>query len=124
MRLGLFALALAAIALLFFTTKPSRDDFDREFSALVRETVSNSTHDANKGFGAHLAALGCQLRANDCLAILKSAYMITSRDYVLFSQQKVTGPGTTVDCWGLLRQFICTGSMAFPPIPDRLGKIL
>lgn len=125
MRVGLFALAFASVvALLFFAAKPSRGDFDRKFTALVRETVTNGTYDANKGIAARLAAVGCKLRIDDCLTILKSAYSVTSRDYVLLSRQRIIGPGTAVDCWGLIRQFVCTGNIAFPPIPDRLGKFL
>jgi hypothetical protein len=124
MRFAVLSVGLVVTILLLFATKPSQDDFDRELAALVREAISSRSYDDAKGLASNLIAVGCKLRTDDCLTVLKKTYSVSSTDYLLFSRRTVTGPRATLQCWGLLKQFICAGDLTLPSVHDGLNSIL
>jgi len=68
--------------LLLIATKPSREDLDREVASLLREAISSTTYDNGKNILSNLTTLGCRLRIDDCLEIIKKAYSISNSDYI------------------------------------------
>jgi hypothetical protein len=112
--LNIPVLLSAVLLLSLFVAKPSRDDFDRELAAMLREAIGSTTRDQGKDVLSNLAVVGCKMRPADCSEILMRTYSISSRDYIFVTRHDVTGPGALISCVGLLKQFICNASISVP----------
>jgi hypothetical protein len=118
MQLKILSLLTCGLLLSLFVTKPSREDFDRELTSVLREAISASSLDNDNDILSNLTIAGCKLRTNDCMEILRKASSISSRDYIFWTRHDVSGPGTSIACWGLLKQFVCDGSVSVPAITN------
>ncbi len=111
------------LLLLLFATKPSREDFDRELTSKLREAISSTYFDNGKDILSNLTIIGCELRTEDCLEMIRKTYRIANRDGILFTRNYANGPGASIDCWGVLRQFICTSTVSVPTIRNALKSL-
>jgi hypothetical protein len=118
--IGLLALGFL---LLLFATKPSREDFDHELDSTLREAISANSYDNSKDVLSNLTSLGCKLRTEDCLELIKKTYTISNRNYIFFTRNHVSGPGASITCWGVLKQFICGSTVSIPTIRNALKSL-
>lgn len=123
MRRAVVAVFVVGLLAALFATKPSRDDFDRELTSILREAISSTSYDKDKGIFSNVTMLGCKLRTDDCLNILKSTYTVTNKNYGLFTRHQVAGPGASIDCWGIFRQFICNSEVSVPTVRNALQAL-
>jgi hypothetical protein len=120
----MFVSALVAVILVaLFATKPSREDFDREVAFMLREAISNTTPDNTKDLVSNLAVIGCRVRAEDCLTVLKRTFSVSTADYIILTRNIVDGPGTKIRCWGLLKQFVCDAGVSVPTLKQALNVL-
>ena len=96
----IIGIVIGAAAFLLFMTKPQLQDFDSEFSYLVRAAVSNPALDLSTDSG-------CRARLADCVRNLKRTFSFSNT---------VSGPGTAIACWGELKLWICNGYLSVPGI--------
>lgn len=114
---------VTVLLLALFASKPSREDFDRELAAMLREAIGSTSRDRGKDIVSNLAAVGCKLRPIDCSEILMRTYSISNRDYIFVTRHDVTGPGAAINCVGLLKQFICDASVSVPTVRSALRSL-
>jgi hypothetical protein len=124
MQFKVAALVVGLILLALFATKPTRGDFDQELDSMLREAISTTTYDNGKTIDANLTAVGCKLRTNDCLNILRKTYSVSNKNFIFVTRHDVSGPGASIRCWGLLKQFVCdTTSVSVPTIRGTLETL-
>lgn len=123
MRIAILSLVLFfVLSAILFTTKPSRDDFDQELTSILREAITSTSY-GDGGLLSNMTMLGCKLRSGDCLTILKSLYTVSNNNYVLVTRHRVSGPGASIDCWGILKQFVCESKVSIPTVANALNSL-
>jgi hypothetical protein len=123
---GLLAIAMVSIIIFLFATKPSRDEFDKELTSMMREKLTSPDFNKEKDVSFNLAVLGCKLKPEECLSLIRRAYVVSTYDYFVVTRHVVSGPGASISCFGLLRQFVCDGMVSLPTarnIADKLKSI-
>jgi hypothetical protein len=104
-----------------FASRPSRDDFDKELTWILREAISNTRVTKNGDPLDNLTALGCRLSTEHCLQVLKNIYGVTNSNFLLFSRHVVRGPGANISCFGVIKQFVCpTIEVSVPALTNAL----
>lgn len=77
-------------------TKPSRQDFEKQVTDIVRATVGNSTL-TNK---------------REVFSAIKSALSVSGTDYLVAARYEASGGGSDIACWAVLTKFACNGGIA------------
>lgn len=83
-------------------TKPSRQDFEKQVTDILRATIGNSTL-TNK---------------REVFSTIKSALSVTSTDYLVTARYEASGGGSDIACWALLTKFACSGGVALVSSED------
>jgi len=66
----------------------------------VRAAVSNPAAERSSDGG-------CRARLADCVRNLKRSFSFSNTDYFVATHNEVSGPGTSIACWGALKLRVC-----------------
>ena len=50
---------------------------------------------------------GCRARFEVCVRNLKRSFSFSNTDYFVATHNEVSGPGTSIACWGALKLRVC-----------------
>lgn len=118
--IGLLAIG---ILLLLFARKPSREDFDHELASTLGEAIGTRAYYNEKDVLSNLTTLGCKLRTDDCLEIIKKTYTVSNQDYIILTRHIVNGQGASISCWGFLKQFVRSPKVSIPTIKNAVRSL-
>jgi hypothetical protein len=105
MDLKIIGLLIIGVLVLLFASRPTRYDFDRELLYILHEAIGSSH--LRDDLIPSAAVRGCQFRIEDCATIVKSASTVSNTDYVCFTCHQVVSSTGFIDCWGVLKNFMC-----------------
>lgn len=89
--------------------KPGPEQIEAQLDSALRARVNNQDIAQQSDALSTAALIGCKLRPDDCVALLRRGIELTIEDRTLYTRIGVSGFDQTATCYGAFGRFWCTG---------------
>lgn len=92
-----------------WATKPSAEKTEAHLNRVLRAHVDSQDLSEQDDVIGTAALIGCKLRPDDCVRLLRRGIEMTIEDRTLYTRIDVTGFDRDAQCYGVFGKFLCPG---------------